>query len=55
MKYKVVKPFTDKYTGEKHQVNDILEVSKERAEEILMVDKLIEKVKENKKNNRVVE
>lgn len=55
MKYKVVKPFKDKYTGTKYKVNDILEISKERAEEILMVDKLIVKVKETKKNNRVVE
>lgn len=49
MKYKVVKEFTDKYTKEKYPVGKILELTEERANEILSVDKLIVKVKTKKK------
>lgn len=52
MKYKVIKRFKDKYTGEIYPEGHILELTKERATEILSVDKLITKVKTTK---RVVE
>lgn len=46
MKVKVIHEFIDKHTTEIHKVNDILEISEERFEEILTVGKLIEKVAE---------
>ncbi len=46
MKAKVIHEFIDKHTTEIHKVNDILEISEERFEEILQVGKLIEKVAE---------
>lgn len=46
MKAKVIHEFIDKHTTEIHKVNDILEISEERFEEILTVGKLIEKVAE---------
>lgn len=49
MKYVVLKKFKDKYTGEKYEVNDVIEISKERATEILSVDKLIKKVVKTQK------
>ena len=49
MKYIVLKKFKDKYTGEKYEVNDVIEISKERAKEILSVDKLIKKVQKTQK------
>ena len=49
MKYIVLKKFKDKYTGEKYEVNDVIEISKERAQEILVVDKLIKKVQKTQK------
>lgn len=52
MKYKVIENFKDKYTGERHTVGEILEITKERAEEILSKGNLITKVKTTK---RVVE
>lgn len=47
--YEVLKPFTDKYTGVKYEIGDKLEITKERATEILSVDKLIKKLKNKKK------
>ena len=44
MNYKVIKSFTDKYTKTKYQVGDVLELTDERAKEILSVGKLIEKI-----------
>lgn len=59
MKYIVIKEFIDKYNPSiTHRVDDVLDISKERAEEILSVDKLIKEVKETKKTkktDRVVE
>ena len=52
MKYKVIEAFKDKYTGERHPENEVLEITKERAEEILTKGNLITKVKTTK---RVVE
>jgi transcriptional regulator of met regulon len=52
MKYKVIEAFIDKYTGERYPVNTVLEITKERAEEILTKGNLITKVKTTK---RVVE
>ena len=49
MKYIVLKNFTDKYTKVKYEVNDVLELTEERAKEILSVDKLIKKVQKPKK------
>lgn len=47
MKYIVIKKFTDKYTGEKYSEGRVLELTKKRANEILKVDKLIEKIEES--------
>lgn len=49
MKAKVLKKFKDKYSGKFHEVDEIMTLSKERYEEILKVDKLVEEVKETKK------
>jgi hypothetical protein len=49
MKYKVIEAFKDKYTGERYPVNTVLEITKERAEEILTKGNLITKVKTTKK------
>lgn len=47
MKYLVIKNFTDKYDKSiKYKVGDIVEFTKKRANEILKVDKLIEKIEE---------
>ena len=51
MKVKVLKDFRDKYTGERHNKDDILTVSKARFEEILTVDKLVEEVVEEAAEN----
>lgn len=44
MKAKVLKDFKDKYTGERHTAGETIDVSKERFDEILTVDKLVEEV-----------
>lgn len=50
MKYQVIKNFKDKYTGELYEANKtVLELTEERAKEILSVDKLIKKVQKPKK------
>ena len=47
MKVRVLKPFKDKYTGEYYKVGRVLEdITKERFEEILTVDELVEEIKE---------
>jgi len=46
MKAKVLKDFKDKYAGERHTAGETINVSKERFEEILTVDKLVEEVEE---------
>lgn len=52
MKVKVLKGFKDKHTGELHKAGATIEVSQERFEEILTVDKLVEEVAEPKKTAR---
>ena len=47
MKVKVLKDFKDKYTGKRHTAGETINVSKERFEEILTVDKLVEAVEED--------
>ena len=49
MKAKVLQKFKDKYSGEIHNEGDILNISKERFEEILTVAPLVEKVATKKK------
>lgn len=52
MKYKVIEGFRDKYTNQRYKIGDVIEITEERAKEILSKDKLITKVKTTK---RVVE
>ena len=47
MKVKVVKDFKDKYTGKRHMAGEFINVSKERFDEILTVDVLVEAVEED--------
>lgn len=49
MKYIVLKEFTDKYTKVKYKPGDVLDITGKRAKEILSVDELIKKIKEDKK------
>ena len=42
--YKVLKNFTDKYTGVRYKAGDIVEFTEKRAKEILTVGNLIEKI-----------
>lgn len=56
MKYIVIKDFTDKYDRTiKYKVNDELDITPDRAKEILSVDKLIKKVVKKKEKPGVVE
>ena len=59
MKYKVIKEFIDKYNPSRvYKVGEEINITKERAIEILSVDKLIKEIKETKKSkktDRVVE
>lgn len=48
MKVKVLKQFKDKHTSEVYKAGKILNISKERFEEILTVGKLVEEIKETK-------
>ena len=47
MKVKVIKPFQDKHTKEYYEINKILEITEDRYKEILMVDRLVEEIKES--------
>lgn len=47
MKVKVLKKFRDKYTKKIYKVDSVIEITKERFEEILKVDKLVEMVAED--------
>ena len=49
MKVKVIKRFVDKYTNEFYKLNQILDISKDRYNEIRQYVDIIEK-KENKKS-----
>ena len=44
MKVKVINKFIDKYTGEVHKVGDILDIKKDRLEEICQTDKVLVEV-----------
>lgn len=44
MKLKVLQPFHDKYTDELYESGCVIEVTEERAEEILSVPFIVEKV-----------
>lgn len=46
MKAKVLKDFKDKYTGQRYTAGETITVSKERFDEILTVDNLVEAVAE---------
>ena len=53
MKVKVIKKFIDKHTGKVHKVGEVLNIKKERLEEINKVEenlkeKLVEEVVEEK-------
>lgn len=54
MKYEVIQVFKDKYSGEIYEVGKILELTKKRANEILMVDALIKEYIEPEKENEEV-
>lgn len=49
MKAKVLKRFKDKYSGEIYKEGDILDISKDRFEEILTVGLIVEEVKVKRK------
>lgn len=55
MKVRVLKKFTDKYTNELYEVNKELTMTRERYEEILEVDNLVEEIKEEVKEEPKVE
>lgn len=61
MKYEVIKEFIDKYNPSRsYKVGEVIDISPERAIEILSVDKLIKELKpketkKSKKTDRVVE
>ena len=46
MKARVIQGFNDKYTGTYYEENKILNITRERFEEILEVGKLVEEIKE---------
>jgi len=46
MKVRVLRKFKDKHTGKMHMAGETITVTKERFEEILTVDKLVEEVTE---------
>ena len=46
MKVKVLERFKDKYTGEIHEADKVMDVTKERFEEILTVGKFVEEIVE---------
>lgn len=55
MKYIVIEEFIDKYTGELYKLNRELELTEERASEILSVGKKIKKITKPKTKKGVVE
>lgn len=55
-KYLVIKNFTDKYDKKKkYKIGEELDITTERAKEILSVDKLIKKITEKKANKEAEE
>ena len=54
MKYEVIKEFIDKYNPSRvYHVGEVINLTKERADEILSVNKFIKKLKESKKDGVV--
>lgn len=49
MKAKVLRRFKDKYSGKVYKVGEVITISKDRFEEILIVAPLVEKVETKKK------
>lgn len=52
MKAKVIRKFKDKYSGEMHKEGAVLNISRERFEEILTVAPLVEEIKEKKTSKK---
>lgn len=52
MKVKVIEVFRDKYTNKVYKLNDDIEVTEERFKEINQEYKYVEKIVENKKENK---
>lgn len=52
MKVKVIEVFRDKYTKKVYKLNDYIEVTEERFKEINQEYKYVEKIVENKKENK---
>lgn len=49
MKLRVKIAFTDKYTGRKYKIGEVIDVEKERSEELLSDSrKLVEKIRKTK-------
>ena len=49
MKVKVIGEFRDKHTKKIHKVNKVMEITKERYDEILTVGNFVEEIKEEPK------
>lgn len=49
MKVKVIEEFRDKHTKKIHILNKVMEITKERYDEILTVGKFVEEIKEEPK------
>ncbi len=52
MKVKVIEVFRDKYTNKVYKLNDDIEVTEERFKEINEENNYVEKIVENKKENK---
>ena len=52
MKVKVIEVFRDKYTNKVYKLNDDIEVTEERFKEINENNNYVEKIVENKKENK---
>lgn len=52
MKVKVIEVFRDKYTNKVYKLNDDIEVTEERFKEINEKNNYVEKIVENKKENK---
>ena len=52
MKVKVKEVFRDKYTGKVYKINNEIEITEERFKEINEKHNYVEKVVENKKENK---
>lgn len=52
MKVKIIEVFRDKYTNKVYKLNDDIEVTEERFKEINEKHNYVEKIVENKKENK---